>query len=1254
MSNIVTSASNVREMRKRKRDIHERRKPLPTRASPRPRREAKSLEAHLNFETSRTPFKDFPNKLVAEIQQLCLILHQVSVNSPTLKHSRREVRMGGGSEGLGPTRRLASKLLLLCLFSLFHGDGASAVVPLRKWGSNTQAGLFPSTASPSVAAGGLTPAATFSQYRLSGEKENQNAGAAADIDVLGNQEGMEEDAPSFSDMGSSYSGLQPYKIGLQPFYGIHGPEKGLFSGERRWKTAAAASADGLRHGNKGISALQLAAQLQQDSDAQEGSNAAKETDKTSDAEDKETEDSTNRSDEGGDGDNSSNSSRSSDNANTSASESSEAASSASKSSAQGTEETPEATSQAAAAPSASTDKGEKGEKTEGGEEEAEEEEKQTTTKEPAETETAAEGNSASTASESRQQQTTETAKEAPGTAAGEAEGASSGGEATAPNEETSKKEAREGEEGSEAEKEKSEEEQEGTEEEKEGKAAEGEKQEQTEKETKSEAETKGAETEEEAGGEEETKEGKAAEGEKQERTEKEAKSEEEPKEAEAEEEAEETPTTEKEEAAAPSEADNKPGTAPQNQPHTPAATEAAGGAAPPQEAATPPPEAAAPPPPAQVATPVPTTAEQQGVSAEAAAPPAEVSTASEVAAKHGEPKKEEVAQKAAAAAAIVTLPPEESTPEKVEGWGTSKQKEQGIEKPEEGKCYSDIAKEIIDEETALIKKATENVHFQEAEQGFCDEVFRRIDGPFSLTELSALLRAADVANSTHRNFRVVIAGCGLLMIRDSCCLVVFIVIVVARCLQSSNSSNLLTQHAESAHRKNHGCFALELLCDAFKPEFVKRFKDKDKALGIAAGRRHVFLQNSSPPRVNDGDSILHAAIAARKPHVVEVLLQYGAFPELPALPHKTRPQTQTGAPLQKLQTTEMASGTPMHAAALVQAPDSVEAMELLMHYGAKADSRDSWGRTPLMVAALHPTAHSHEFIKRLILAKADVKATDKAGLSALHYAAAADNWGVVGILLDHGADAAAVDSRGNTALHYAASFNSYTATTRLLEKAELALSNINQLNYRGKAPIHLAAAPDSFQAVPRPIVPALALEALLMHHANPMARDRSGNTPLHLASRGGYVEIVRRLVALTGAPPDEKNADGLTPLAMVEKAGKGPGREEIAQFLREYSQKRSCVEPPLVRHSTRIFSDTMLGPYMRVGDTVTYTCNPGFTMMGHATVTCHERDGKMEFVPSAPLCIRTVEASSASAPHLGLLLSLCVGLGLAAAVLSPL
>lgn len=69
---------------------------------------------------------------------------------------------------------------------------------------------------------------------------------------------------------------------------------------------------------------------------------------------------------------------------------------------------------------------------------------------------------------------------------------------------------------------------------------------------------------------------------------------------------------------------------------------------------------------------------------------------------------------------------------------------------------------------------------------------------------------------------------------------------------------------------------------------------------------------------------------------------------------------------------------------------------------------------------------------------------------------------------------------------------------------------------------------------------------------------------------------------------------------------------------------------------------------------MTYTCNPGFTMLGHATVTCHERDGKMEFVPSAPLCVRTVEESAAFVPLLNISFSVCIGLIVAAAALFPL
>lgn len=152
----------------------------------------------------------------------------------------------------------------------------------------------------------------------------------------------------------------------------------------------------------------------------------------------------------------------------------------------------------------------------------------------------------------------------------------------------------------------------------------------------------------------------------------------------------------------------------------------------------------------------------------------------------------------------------------------------------------------------------------------------------------------------------------------------------------------------------------------------------------------------------------------------------------------------------------------------------------------------------------------------------------QAGLTALHYAAASDNWQVIRILLDHGADPTAADLRGNTPLHYAAAFNSYLATKKLLQKESEAL-NINAYNSRGKAPIHLAAAPDSFRAMPRPFVPALALEVLLRAHANPMARDAEGNNPLHLAAQGGYVEIVRRLISFTNIPPEEKNAVSLGP-----------------------------------------------------------------------------------------------------------------------------
>lgn len=68
-----------------------------------------------------------------------------------------------------------------------------------------------------------------------------------------------------------------------------------------------------------------------------------------------------------------------------------------------------------------------------------------------------------------------------------------------------------------------------------------------------------------------------------------------------------------------------------------------------------------------------------------------------------------------------------------------------------------------------------------------------------------------------------------------------------------------------------------------------------------------YLQTSSPPRVREGDSVVHAAVSARKPHVVEVLLQYGAFTEMPVIPHSQKQDFKDSAFLLGMNTAEVCS-----------------------------------------------------------------------------------------------------------------------------------------------------------------------------------------------------------------------------------------------------------------------------------------------------------------------------------------------------------
>lgn len=62
--------------------------------------------------------------------------------------------------------------------------------------------------------------------------------------------------------------------------------------------------------------------------------------------------------------------------------------------------------------------------------------------------------------------------------------------------------------------------------------------------------------------------------------------------------------------------------------------------------------------------------------------------------------------------------------------------------------------------------------------------------------------------------------------------------------------------------------------------------------------------------------------------------------------------------------------------------------------------------------------------------------------------------------------------------------------------------------------------------------------------------------------------------------------------------------------------RESCFEPGLVRNGTRVGTD------LKLGSTVTYHCDSGYTLEGDATLTCIMGvDGKPSWNKPKPICI---------------------------------
>lgn len=192
--------------------------------------------------------------------------------------------------------------------------------------------------------------------------------------------------------------------------------------------------------------------------------------------------------------------------------------------------------------------------------------------------------------------------------------------------------------------------------------------------------------------------------------------------------------------------------------------------------------------------------------------------------------------------------------------------------------------------------------------------------------------------------------------------------------------------------------------------------------------------------------------------------------------------------------TEAAAYAGLHAAAWT---GDVEALARLLARGKAIEERDGRGRTPLHVAT---HARRHDAIKALAGAGADLNALDRDRYDAVTIAAVADDEATLDLLLTLGARPGNITSRYDGNALIAAAHLGHDGVVRRLIAAGAPLDHINNLHWT--AVIESIVLGDGG---PRHVA---TLKALVEAGADLRIGDRSGATPLEVARRRGYTEMV--------------------------------------------------------------------------------------------------------------------------------------------------
>ena len=284
----------------------------------------------------------------------------------------------------------------------------------------------------------------------------------------------------------------------------------------------------------------------------------------------------------------------------------------------------------------------------------------------------------------------------------------------------------------------------------------------------------------------------------------------------------------------------------------------------------------------------------------------------------------------------------------------------------------------------------------------------------------------------------------------------------------------------------------------------------------------------------NGSTALHEAIVNDQPEILEILLERNA--DLNILTVDGEMPLHSAIRTASLECTRIlldrCGSAQIHAkddwgrAALHLAVDSAseDVVRMILGAGASLEDRDAHGETALQTAVY---LGNNDLIALLLDAGASIEVTDTDGMTLLHCAVETDNEGMVALLLEAGVSIEARNVDEMTALMAASRQGSLPIVQRLLRKgADLESRN----DVSGLTPFLIATAEGT----------AAMVTFLMTKCANVRARDKSGQTALHIAARRYLGEEDERvLLTLLENRFDRDATDdyGVTPLCRAASLG---------------------------------------------------------------------------------------------------------------------